>query len=75
MKHQMQVLALYCEENFGHWSEDLAKKELKKMCTGANKMPFSKQSDIIIRMKSARSSGKLEDEAPGYFRSINRFFN
>ncbi|MBP9773438.1 MAG: DNA primase [Candidatus Peribacteraceae bacterium] len=64
MKHQMQVLALYCEENFGHWSEDLAKKELKKMCTGANKDAIlKKQSDIIIRMKSARSSGKLEDEA------------
>ncbi len=61
---QVQVLLLFCEENFARWSESIAARELKKLCTRANKdLMVKKQMEIIEQIKLARKAGSIDDEA------------
>lgn len=62
-RQQAHVLALYCEENFAHWSDVLAGRELKKLCMGANKDSIlRRQTSLIEQLKVARQAGQIDDE-------------
>lgn len=64
LKERLQVLALYCEENFPVWSESLAQKEIRKMCVAANKeLIVSRQMKLIHELKEARKNGETAEEA------------
>lgn len=64
LKERLQVLALYCEENFPVWSESLAQKEIRKMCIAANKeLVVSRQMKLILELKEARKNGQTAEEA------------
>ncbi len=64
IKERMQVLALYCEENFPLWSESLAQKEMKKFCAAANRaIVVERQMKLIVQLKEARANGRSDDEA------------
>ncbi len=63
IRERMQVLALYCEENFPVWSETLAQKEVKKMCAAANReLVVSRQVMLISELKVARKNGRADEE-------------
>lgn len=64
MKERMQVIALYCEENFPLWSESLALKEMRKMCMAANReFVVRRQVELIVELKEARARNRPDDEA------------
>lgn len=63
-KEKLQVLALYCEENFPVWSDLNAVKEFRKIAMGANKeQMMRKQVDIVRELKEAREKGRPDEEA------------
>ncbi len=64
MKERLQVVTLYCEENFPEWSESLAIKEVKKMCSAVNReIVVKRQIQLIVSLKEARASGRADEEA------------
>ncbi len=64
MRERMQVLALYCEENFPLWSDSIALREVRKMCGAANReLVVSRQVELIAELKEARKSGRADEEA------------
>ena len=57
------VLALYCEEHFGTWSEGMAMKEIRKLCQKVNRELLSeKRKGLLAGIKQARSLGKKTEE-------------
>lgn len=64
IREYASVLALYAEEHFGAWSDDLAKSEIRKFCLKVNRDVLKKkQQQLIEGIRSARVSGKkLEEE-------------
>lgn len=57
------VLQLYCEENFGTWSEALAKREIRKMTIKVSKdILLTKQKQLIGHIREARAQGKKSEE-------------
>ena len=64
VKERMQVIALYCEENFPLWSESLAMKEMQKMCMSANRaFVVRRQVELIVELKEARAKSRPDEEA------------
>ncbi len=64
LRERLQVLALYCEENFPSWSESLAPREVKKMCGAANReLVVSRQIALISELREARTQGRADEEA------------
>jgi DNA primase len=57
------ILQLFCEENFGSISQNLARREIRKICKAANRdiLKF-KQREIIEGLKLARESGRFDEE-------------
>ena len=63
-KERLSVLALYCEETFPDWSEQLAEREFRKLCAAANReLLVAKQVEIVQGLKKARESGRPDEEA------------
>ncbi len=63
MSEYASLLHLYCEEHFGTWSEDMAKKEIRKLCLKVNgDMLKKKQQELIDGIRSARKDGKKMEE-------------
>lgn len=63
-REELGVLCLYCEESFPIWSESMAAKEMKKLCTAANReMVLRKQMRLVQELKDARSSGSTTEES------------
>jgi DNA primase len=64
VRERMQVVALFCEENFPLWSETVAAKELKKLCMSANReLTLKKQMEIVKQLKDARAAGRADEES------------
>ncbi len=64
LRERLQVLALFCEENFPQWAESLALKEVKKMCMAANKeLVVQRQVKLITELKEARAANRPDEEA------------
>lgn len=64
LRERMQVLALYCEENFPSWSDIVAQREIRKMCSAANReLVVSRQVQLIAELKEARKNGRADEEA------------
>ncbi len=64
LRERLQVLALYCEENFPQWGESLASKEVKKMCMAANRgLVVQRQVKLITELKEARAANRPDEEA------------
>lgn len=62
-KERLQVLALYCEENFPVWSGTHAVKEFRRLCQSANReLVTKKQMGIVQELKNARLSGRADEE-------------
>ena len=63
LREYAAVLHLYCEEQFGTWSEDLAGVEIRKLCAKVNRDVLKqKQQELIEGIKEARSTGKKMEE-------------
>ncbi len=63
-KDWLTVLMLFCEENFGSWSETVAGREFHKLCKSTNKeIVLERQRRIIDQLKLARVSGRIDEEA------------
>jgi DNA primase len=57
------VLHLYCEEQFGTWSESLSKKEIKKLMAKVNReLLLTKQKELVEHIREARTKGKKGEE-------------
>ena len=64
LRERMQVLTLYCEENFPLWSEAMAQKEIKQMCMAANRECIvRRQTQLITELKEARAQSNTDEEA------------
>lgn len=64
LKEKLNVLALYCEENFPVWSEHMAAKEFRKLVLSSNReQMLEKQLAIVKELKTARENGRPDDEA------------
>lgn len=64
LREKLLTLSLYCEENFGHWSQQLASREMRKLCDGANRDAIlDKQTFLIEALKKAKQAGDVDDEA------------
>lgn len=64
LKEKLNVLALYCEENFPVWSEHMAAKEFRKLVLSSNREKMlEKQFAIVKELKTAREKGRPDDEA------------
>ncbi|HLC75929.1 MAG TPA: DNA primase [Candidatus Peribacterales bacterium] len=63
LREYASVLQLYSEQEFGTWSQDLARIEIRKLGAKVNRdMLKKKQTEIIIEIKKARADGKKMDE-------------
>ncbi len=63
IREQFGVLSLYCEENFGLWSDTVAAREMKKLCAASNReFMVRKQQEIIVELKEARRVGRADEE-------------
>ncbi len=64
LRERLQVLCLYCEENFPSWTESLALREGRKICMAANReLVVSRQVSLISELREARSKGRADEEA------------
>ncbi len=64
LKEKLNVLALYCEENFPVWSEHLASREFRKLVLSSNREKMlEKQFAIVKELKAAREKGRPDEEA------------
>lgn len=64
LKEKLNVLALYCEENFPLWSDNLAPKEFRKLVLSSNREKMlEKQFAIVKELKEAREKGRPDEEA------------
>ncbi len=64
LKEKLNVLALYCEENFPLWSENMATKEFRKLVLSSNREKMlEKQFAIVKELKAAREKGRPDEEA------------
>jgi len=63
IREYASVLALYSEEHFGMWSDDLARSEIRKLCLKVNRDVLKKkQQELIEGIRSARGAGKKMEE-------------
>jgi len=63
IREHASVLHLYCEQEFGLWSDDLARGEIRKLCRKVNRDVLKKkQGEIIAEIKKARAAGKKMEE-------------
>ena len=63
IREHASVLHLYCEQEFGLWSDDLARDEIRKLCGKVNRDVLKKkQGEIIGEIKKARAAGKKMEE-------------
>lgn len=64
IKEKLNVLALYCEENFPVWSEHMAAKEFRKLVLSSNREKMlEKQFAIVKQLKDAREKNRPDEEA------------
>ncbi len=64
LKEKLSVLALYCEENFPLWSDNLAPREFRKIVLSSNREKMlEKQYIIVSELKAAREKGRPDEEA------------
>lgn len=63
-RERAHILTLYCEEQYGTWSESMAGKEIRKLCHKVNReVLMKKQKQLIGSIKAARALGrKIEEE-------------
>lgn len=64
LKEKLNVLALYCEENFPVWSENLAPREFRKLVLSSNREKMLEKQFLIVKeLKAAREKGRPDEEA------------
>lgn len=64
IKEKLNVLVLYCEENFPVWSENMAAREFRKLVFSSNREKMlEKQFAIVKELKAARESNHPDEEA------------
>ncbi len=63
IKEKLNVLVLYCEENFPVWSDNMAPKEFRKLVLSSNREKMlEKQLTIVKELKIAREKGRKDEE-------------
>lgn len=63
VREKLSILLLFCEEHFQQWSEQLARRELKKLCMAANREVLRrKQQSLIEQIKQSRAAGRKDEE-------------
>lgn len=63
VREYASVLALFCEEHFGTWSQDLSLAEIRKLCLKVNRDDLRKKQQLLLTdIRNARSQGKKMEE-------------
>lgn len=64
LRERMQVIALYAEENFHSWNDQMAVRELRKLLSHANRETVKKkQMEVVSALREAKKAGKADEEA------------
>ena len=63
-RERAAILQLFCEEHeFGRWSENLARREIRKNCAQANRAVLrQKQAEIKTKLLDAHRAGRSAEE-------------